>query len=193
MSHRSATWFFEESSVWVSVFTLTFFFFPLLWHNYWSAGWGLFLQTRLHCLHPHHSFLFSTLSKTEVAPTDTPPLGHKTSSHELMNRWKRNMLCSITGKTYDSDPAYRDETKCLPSKLFTIYGSHFKCFFFLFVSLLPSDSRWCRKYYMLITKHVAVKVSQEERDLHLQSQLEPWSQIKSLLVADGKTVSASHH
>lgn len=38
---------------------------------------------------------------------------------------------------------------------------------------------------MLITKHVALKVSQEEGDLHPQSQLEPWSQIKHLLVADG--------
>lgn len=39
---------------------------------------------------------------------------------------------------------------------------------------------------MLIIKHVAVKVSQEDGDLHLQSQLEPWSLIKRFLVSDGK-------
>lgn len=38
---------------------------------------------------------------------------------------------------------------------------------------------------MLITEHVALKVGQEEGALHPQSQLEPWSQIKRLLVADG--------
>lgn len=31
---------------------------------------------------------------------------------------------------------------------------------------------------MLITEHVALKVGQQEGDLHPQSQLEPWRQIK---------------
>lgn len=44
---------------------------------------------------------------------------------------------------------------------------------------------------MLITKHGALKVGQEEGDLHPQSQLEPWSEIKRLLVADGGNMASA--
>lgn len=47
---------------------------------------------------------------------------------------------------------------------------------------------------MLITEHVSLKVGQEEGHLHPQSQLEPWSQIKRLLVADsGNMALARQH
>lgn len=47
---------------------------------------------------------------------------------------------------------------------------------------------------MLITEHVALKVGQEEGDLHPQSQLEAWRQIKHLLVADsGNMALACQH
>lgn len=44
---------------------------------------------------------------------------------------------------------------------------------------------------MLITEHVALKVGQEEGDLYPQSQLEPWSQIKRRLVADGGNMASA--
>lgn len=46
--------------------------------------------------------------------------------------------------------------------------------------------------FMLITKHGALKVGQEEEDLHPQSQLEPWSEIKRLLVVEGGNMALAH-
>lgn len=53
---------------------------------------------------------------------------------------------------------------------------------------------WCRRFSVLITESVALKVGQEEGDLHPQSQLEAWSQIKDLLAADsGNMASVRQH
>lgn len=44
---------------------------------------------------------------------------------------------------------------------------------------------------MLIAKHVALKVGQGEGDLHPQSQLDPWSQIKRWMLTDGGNMALS--
>ena len=73
--------------------------------------------------------------------------------------------------------------------LTSIPSPKFVCFFKKF----PHTSKvtWCKRCFMLITEHVALKVGQEEGDLYPQSQLEPWSQIKRRLVADGGNMASA--
>lgn len=63
--------------------------------------------------------------------------------------------------------------------------SQLHLFFFFFLYILPC----------LIIKSAALKVGQEDGDLGVQSQLEPWSPIKCLVIAGSQAMASvcRHH